>query len=231
MVSYLSLSVALLSATASAASIRRQTLPCGANGTVSYTIVSGDTLGSIADRLSSGICDIAAINEIPNLNSLSLGTVITVPTGCSTPDNESCLPPVTTATDTCVLGVGSSYNVRSGDSLTAIAADFNITLDGLIAANPAIENPDLILVGQLLNVTVCPDSSCDWVGTRTIEEGDIFFDIAAEAGSTVGQLKSLNANVDPLTIQIGSQVVVPRNCKNNTAPAAPPANGTTYRFA
>ncbi|XTI82406.1 carbohydrate-binding module family 50 protein [Cenococcum geophilum] len=45
-----------------------------------------------------------------------------------------------------------TYTVVEGDSLSAIAYKFNITLQELEAANPEITNPDDIEVGQVLNI-------------------------------------------------------------------------------
>jgi len=45
-----------------------------------------------------------------------------------------------------------TYTVVEGDSLSAIAYKFNITLQELEAANPEITNPDDIKVGQVLNI-------------------------------------------------------------------------------
>ncbi|KAH9864501.1 hypothetical protein J1614_010435 [Plenodomus biglobosus] len=212
MVSFLVATVALLSATASAATLRRQALPCGANGTVSHTIASGETLETIATRYSSGICDIASFNQIANANVIEAGATINVPTFCSTPDSTSCVAPVPTAT--CVFGVGSSYVVQSGDSLNAIAGDFNITLASVIAANSDIANPDLIQVSQVINIPVCPNSCCDWVGTYNIKSGDTFTALAKTYGTTVGQIKALNSRVDPSNIAIDQQIILPQNCRD-----------------
>ncbi|KAF9691929.1 hypothetical protein EKO04_009804 [Ascochyta lentis] len=215
MLSHLIATIALLSATASAGIFRREAIPCGANSTVSYTLVSGDTLTTVTNRFDSGICDIASLNNITNPNSVPAGAILTIPEGCTDPDNTSCLTPVTTPTATCVFGVGSSYNFRSGDSLSSIASDFNITLSALESANKAITSADSIPVGQLLNVTVCPNSRCHSIGTYTIKQGDTFFDLAIEFGTTAGQIKSVNANVDPLTLQIDSQIVLPKKCSSS----------------
>jgi len=43
-------------------------------------------------------------------------------------------------------------SVQEGDSLSAIAAANGVDLDSLIAANPEIENPDLIYPGQVLRL-------------------------------------------------------------------------------
>jgi hypothetical protein len=43
-----------------------------------------------------------------------------------------------------------TYVVQPGDSISGIAAQFNITVDALIGANPAVINPNFIEVGQTL---------------------------------------------------------------------------------
>lgn len=45
-----------------------------------------------------------------------------------------------------------TYTVQFGDSLDAIAGQFGVTEDALLAANPSITNPDLIFAGQVLNI-------------------------------------------------------------------------------
>lgn len=46
-----------------------------------------------------------------------------------------------------------TYVVEPGDTATAIARAHGITLDELLALNPAITNPDLLSIGQRLDVT------------------------------------------------------------------------------
>lgn len=47
---------------------------------------------------------------------------------------------------------GESYTVRRGDSLSAIARRCGTTVSSLLGANPAIADPDLIRVGQVLRL-------------------------------------------------------------------------------
>lgn len=49
-------------------------------------------------------------------------------------------------------GSSCSYTVVAGDTLSKIAASRGTTVDALLRLNPAITNPDRILVGQTLNV-------------------------------------------------------------------------------
>jgi len=47
-----------------------------------------------------------------------------------------------------------NYTVQAGDTLFFIAQKHGVTLDALIAANPHIENPNLIFPGQVINIPV-----------------------------------------------------------------------------
>ena len=49
-------------------------------------------------------------------------------------------------------GTGTTYTVVKGDTLSAIAKKYGITLQELLKANPQITNPNLIKVGQVINI-------------------------------------------------------------------------------
>ena len=70
--------------------------------------------------------------------------------GASLPAAYRGLKPCTDAPD-CYL-----YRVRSGDSMTSIAAKFGITLIALKAANPEISDPSLLHVGDTLRIPLPP---------------------------------------------------------------------------
>lgn len=46
------------------------------------------------------------------------------------------------------------YIVKQGDCLWSIAQKYHISLQALIAMNPQIKNPDVIQIGQEINVPV-----------------------------------------------------------------------------
>ena len=46
----------------------------------------------------------------------------------------------------------STYTVQPGDTLVKIAANFGISVEALEAANPQITNPELIQIGQVINI-------------------------------------------------------------------------------
>ncbi len=52
----------------------------------------------------------------------------------------------------------ASYTVRSGDTLSQIAQTCNVQLRDLLAANPSIQDPNLIHVDQVINLSGVPAS-------------------------------------------------------------------------
>jgi len=94
-----------------------------------YYVKKGDTLRSIASKLSTTTDDILRYNsQITNPNLIYAGQAITIPPSAS------------------------SYIVQSGDTLRKIADKFGTTVDSLLSLNPNIKNRNLIFVGQVINI-------------------------------------------------------------------------------
>ncbi|WP_338930485.1 LysM peptidoglycan-binding domain-containing protein [Streptomyces netropsis] len=99
------------------------------------------------------------------------------------------------------------YTVKSGDTLTAIAARFGTTVEQLVKWNN-IPNPDLIKVGQQL-IVARADSPQE---TRyTVQSGDTLTAIAARFGTTVEQLVKWNNIPNPDLIKVGQQLIVAKS--------------------
>jgi LysM repeat protein len=97
-----------------------------------YTVVSGDTCGSIAAQTGISSADLLAAN--PSINegctNLQPGQVLAVPGaagGGSTGGG-------TAATPTPSSG-GQTYTIVSGDTCFDIAAGYGVSVDALVAAN------------------------------------------------------------------------------------------------
>jgi len=54
-------------------------------------------------------------------------------------------------------GKGTTYTVKKGDTLSAIAKRYGTTVDALLKANPNIKNPNLIKVGQVIIIPGKPE--------------------------------------------------------------------------
>ena len=66
-------------------------------------------------------------------------------------------------------GYFMTYVIRPGDTLYTIAQRFNTTLNALLAANPQITNPNLIVVGQTINI---PENSSPAANCPVLRQGD-----------------------------------------------------------
>ncbi len=117
--------------------------PAGFRGR--YTIVSGDTMFFIAQRLGISLDALIAANpHIKNPNVIFPGDVLCVP---KEEHEKGGREPAH-----CPKGFRGRYTVQPGDSMSSLAYEFDVSLDALIAANPHIKNPNVIFPGDVLCV-------------------------------------------------------------------------------
>lgn len=84
--------------------------------------------------------------------------------------------------------ITSTYTVRSGDTLSSIAAKFNTSYQALASLNN-ISNPNLIFAGQVLRVNGSANTASAYYTVRT---GDTLSSIASRYGVSYQILASLN---------------------------------------
>jgi LysM repeat protein len=127
--------------------------------------------------------------------------------------------------------VTMSYRVRAGDTLSGIASRFHVSLSAIERANPAVHNPNLIYVGENLNIpgdtfhpapapapkpAPKPASS----GSYTVRSGDTMSGIASRFGVSLGALEHANPQVrNPNVISIGERLNIPGHTGNVGGPA------------
>ncbi len=122
-----------------------------------YTIQAGDTLFAIALRYNLTLDQLLALN--PGLTRdtiLQVGQVINVggTPSVTTPQPTAQPSPTAAPTVSAPLSGGPiTYTVKSGDTLSAIALQFNLTLDQLLVLNGVTKDVP-IQVGQVLTVGV-----------------------------------------------------------------------------
>jgi len=131
---------------------------------------------------------------------------------------------------------GSSYTVKSGDTLSAIAAAHGVSLQSLIAANPQITNPNLIYPGQSINIPGGGTTGGVGGGTTkasssyTVKSGDTLSAIAAAHGVSLQSLIAANPQIrNPNLIYPGQNIHIPgAGSVSGSAPAnsATPSNGS-----
>ncbi|WP_063336327.1 glycoside hydrolase family 73 protein [Bacillus subtilis] len=99
---------------------------------------------------------------------------------------------------------GSTYTVKSGDTLTAIAKKYNTTVKELAKVN-GIKDVNLIRVGQVLKVSGAAPSG----GTfYTVKAGDNLTKIGKKFGVSVKTLTTVNRIPDANKIYVGQRLRV-----------------------
>lgn len=107
----------------------------------SVTVQWGDTLSGIAAQCGTTVYAIQAAN--PGLGYwVYAGQVLYIPTGNPSGPGNYYPPPAT----------GGTYIVQVGDTLAKIASRAGTTVSAILAVNPQIYNPNVIYVGQVINM-------------------------------------------------------------------------------
>jgi len=135
----------------------------GSSTTVSssstYRVKAGDTFSGIAMKHNMSITALKVLNpSIKSINKIFIGQIINVTNGSqSTPDNIL----VGSTSSSSSSSSTSSYTVKLGDTLSAIAVKHNMTLTKLLKLNPTIVNANFLKIGQVIKVggTVSNNSS------------------------------------------------------------------------
>ena len=137
-------------------------------------------------------------------------------------------------------GGTSYYTVKSGDTLSGIANNYQTTVNTLARLNN-LANPNLIYVGQRLLVQqaatpsqpqmTTPSTSTTTATTYTVKAGDTLGQIAANHQTSVNQLVQLNKLANPNLIYVGQVLTIKQATsasQSTTATPAKPASSATY---
>lgn len=146
-----------------------------------YTVVSGDTLYSIANKYGLTVDELKSLNHLSS-NLLSIGQRLLV-------------KPTTSTTE-------ETYTVKKGDNLYQIALQFDTTVDALKTLNGLTSN--LLSIGQVLKI---PSSSSNEI-VYTVVAGDNLYQIARRFGTTVAAIMSRN-NLTNNMLSIGQKLIIP----------------------
>jgi len=100
------------------------------------------------------------------------------------------------------------YMVRAGDSLTAIAEDYGVSVAALADAN-GLDWRRPLLIGVALRVPAPRAASNGWTGVYTVASGDTLSGIALRFHVSLAQLASING-IDPAgLLLIGARLRLP----------------------
>lgn len=105
------------------------------------------------------------------------------------------------------------YTVKKNDTMTKIATKYNIAVDKLIAANPQIPNPNLIKIGQVVNVPVKTQQTSTSANKgeavyHIVQKGEVLSSIAKRYNTSYLKIAALNGIANPNKIYTGQKLRV-----------------------
>jgi murein DD-endopeptidase MepM/ murein hydrolase activator NlpD len=102
---------------------------------------------------------------------------------------------------------GPVYIVQLGDTLSLIAARFNVTVNDLVAANPTLD-PNILSEGQRIVIPGL-EGVTGVLETEIISLGDSLRSLSRRTQVADEQLKKLNRLVSPTELYVGISLIVP----------------------
>lgn len=102
---------------------------------------------------------------------------------------------------------GPVYIVQSGDTLSSIAARFNVSINDLMSANPAL-NPNVISEGQQIVIPGLEGVS-GVLQTEVVAFGDSLRSLSRRTQVSDEQLRKLNRLISPTELYVGISLIIP----------------------
>jgi uncharacterized protein YkwD len=170
---------------------------------VRHIVRSGEMLLAIAAEYDTSVEKIMMVNEITDPTTIQIGQELLIPV-TATPTSQATPQP----TPKLIF-----YIIEPGDTLLALALQYDTSVEALMAAN-WISDPTGLQIGQKLVIPpedgTLPDPIL-WAPTAVheVKNGDTVLDLALVYGSSVEDILAANPDLEPNLLQIGQQISVP----------------------
>jgi LysM repeat protein len=186
---------------------------------VTHVIEKGEMLLSIAMDYGTDVDAIMAANNIDDPTLLQIGQELIIPvTPTATPaEPTATATPKESPTPT---PTPRTHVIAKGESPLYIANKYGVSTDVLMQVN-GIFDPSSLQVGQELIIPSGDDMTDAALNHHTtlhaIKRGDTLLGLSVAYGSTVEDILAANPALDPTTLQIGQQLVIPLTQPRSTA--------------
>lgn len=187
---------------------------------VNHIVEQGETLYGLAKRYGVTVDDLIAANPEAE-KGLKIGQKVVIPTPSVTTVDanqqvRNAFGNNTSTISQVAVPTGSEpvyHTLQNEESIYSIAKQYNVTIEGIITANPGLK-PDEYTTGA--RVKVVPNSALPFVYERMgrrnykyeVKRGETFASIAADNGITEQELK--NANPDMKKAKKGKTIILPK---------------------
>ncbi|OOS24581.1 LysM peptidoglycan-binding domain-containing protein [Moraxella pluranimalium] len=213
----------------------------------SYTVRTGDSLTSVAAANGLTVGQLASYNNLPVDSHIFVGQKLWLVSGKVKPQQTPA--PTRTqsapANNSSTTSSGATHKVVAGESLTAIARKYNVSLQALAAEN-GLSVTDNVLIGQVLKLpnganvstaqsqaqasnTAKQATTPKAVATATannratdsytVKAGESLTAIANRSGVSVQELASLNGLSPTANLLIGQRIKIPKTTTTYTVKA------------
>jgi LysM repeat protein len=121
------------------------------DGRIIYEVVEGDTLSAIASRFGIELEQLYALNDLNEDSLIRIGQAVVLGSEGRDGDVDDLPAPLPPGVE---LGEDGNliYEVQEGDTLLAIAVRYDLSLEEILALNPALGGDSLLQLGQQIVV-------------------------------------------------------------------------------
>lgn len=115
-----------------------------------------------------------------------------------------------------------AHRVAPGETMTEVAARYSTDVPTLHAANPEVQDPDRLAIGQTLQVPIGPHHGSE-PSVVEVKPGQTLSELARQVNLPVDRLVAANdhAIADPDLIHVGQQIWIPGGYAVHPQPPAP----------
>lgn len=102
---------------------------------------------------------------------------------------------------------GMMYVVQPGDTVRSLAYRFKVYDSSLLDANPFIQDPNRLYVGQILCIPIrkCPLNSFAYL----VKPEDTIYKLAELFSISIQEILSFNPSLNPNNLPIGQSICIP----------------------
>ncbi len=123
------------------------------------------------------------------------------------------------ATHGSVGTLNTTHTVEKGETLSELATRYGLQAQDLVAANPAVQNPNLLHVGQTLTIPL-DKADGKLPGLHAVQPGETLSGLAQRYRSSVSHIAAANNIGDPDHVRAGAQIWIPGAGGRIPAPAS-----------
>ena len=149
--------------------------------TGTYTVVAGDTLSQIAEKLKIPMDSLVKWNDIKDPSRITVGQVLKLSSG----GDEAV--------------AGEPYEVKPGDTFSAIGKKFGVDYNAIMKVN-GYEDPTKLLAGSTITIPY---------RMHTVVAGDTFSELGQKFGVPYQSIMKHNGYEDPTKLRVGAELKIP----------------------